>query len=58
MLRIGEIVNTFAAGKLEWEKKNALGTQYLRLLRGNRAGLIIRSGTGWLLLRPLTRKRQ
>lgn len=45
MLGRGELVNTFTGGELEWEK-NALGTQYLRLLRGSGEGLIIRSETG------------
>lgn len=56
MRRKGEIVNTFAGGKLEWEKKKRTEDQYLRLLRGSRAGLIIRSGTDGCCWRPLTRK--
>lgn len=55
MLVIGDIVNTFTGGKLEWGKKIHWGTQYLRLLRDSGEGLIIRSGIGWLLVSLLTK---
>lgn len=47
-------MSTFTGGKMG---EKALGTQYLRLQRGTEEGLMIRSGIGWPLLRPLIGER-